>query len=135
MLGTRAQSRLLGTAACALALAAATPAAAQQPAPAPAPAPTQATPTPVPGEIIVTARRREESILKVPVVVTAISEQKLQNLQTTQMTDLPKLVPGLILGNNILSIGTQVAIRGVGTSASDAGVDSSVSLNVDGLAM
>src|SRR5689334_10051395 len=37
------------------------------------------------GEIIVTARKRQESILKVPVVVTAVSEQTLERLQVTQL--------------------------------------------------
>jgi iron complex outermembrane receptor protein len=84
-------------------------------------------------EILVTARKRQESILKVPVVVTALDSGRLERLQATEITDLPKLVPGLNLGQTILSIGTLVSIRGVGTSSLDAGVDQSVSLNLDGL--
>ena len=57
------------------------------------------------------------------------------NLQVTQITDLPRLVPGLVLGGNLLSIGPQITIRGVGTSSSDPGVDQSVSLNIDGLSL
>ena len=87
------------------------------------------------GDIIVTARKREESILTVPVVLTAVSQEKLDRLQTTEIADLPKLVPGLVLGQQMLSIGTLVSIRGVGTSASDPGVDQSVSLNIDGLSL
>lgn len=86
-------------------------------------------------EIIVTARKRQESILTVPVVVTAISDEKLNRLQVTDIADLPKLVPGLVLGQQLLSIGTLITIRGVGTSASDPGVDQSVSLNIDGLSL
>ena len=86
-------------------------------------------------EIIVTARKRQESILQVPVVVTALAGEQLTNMQLTQVTDLPRLVPGLVLGGNILSIGPQVTIRGVGTSSSDPGVDQSVSLNIDGLSL
>lgn len=92
-------------------------------------------PTAEPSEIIVTARKRQESILQVPVVVTALAGEQLTNIQLTQLTDLPRLVPGLVLGGNILSIGPQVAIRGVGTSSSDPGVDQSVSLNIDGLSL
>jgi outer membrane receptor protein involved in Fe transport len=51
------------------------------------------------------------------------------------VTELPKLVPGLVIGGNILSIGPQVTIRGVGTSSFDPGVDQSVSLNIDGLSL
>ncbi|MBV1691893.1 TonB-dependent receptor [Novosphingobium sp. G106] len=87
------------------------------------------------GDIIVTARKRQESILKVPVVVTAVSDQKLDSVQATQIMDLPKLVPGLVLGTNLLSIGPQVSLRGIGTSSYDPGVDQSVSLNIDGLSL
>lgn len=87
------------------------------------------------GDIIVTARKRQESILKVPVVVTAISQESLEGFQVTQVTDLPRLVPGLVLGGNLLSIGPQVTIRGVGTSSYDPGVDQSISLNIDGLSL
>lgn len=87
------------------------------------------------GEILVTARKRQESILQVPVVVTALSGERIDNAQITNVTDLPRLVPGLVLGGNILAIGPQVTIRGVGTSSSDPGVDQSVSLNLDGLAL
>lgn len=87
------------------------------------------------GDIIVTARKRQESILKVPVVVTAVSEEQLTTSQVTTVTDLPRLVPGLVIAGNLLSIGPQVTIRGVGTSSFDPGVDQSVSLNIDGLSL
>lgn len=87
------------------------------------------------GEILVTARKRQESLLKVPVVVAAVTGERLESFQVTQVTDLPRLVPGLILGGNLLSIGPQVTIRGVGTSSADPGVDQSVSLNIDGLSL
>jgi iron complex outermembrane receptor protein len=86
-------------------------------------------------EVVVTARKRDESILKVPVVEIAIPQAKLEQLQITDFSDLPKLVPGLNLGGNILTIGTMVSIRGVGTVSYDQGVDSSVSLNIDGLSL
>jgi len=87
------------------------------------------------GDILVSARKREESVLKVPVVLTAIGEERLDRLAVTDMADLPKLVPGLTVGHALLSIGTVVAVRGVGTSSTDPGVDQSVSLNIDGLSL
>lgn len=86
-------------------------------------------------EVIVTARKRQESLLNVPVVETVVQQERLERFQVTDMSDLPKLVPGLSLGHALLSIGTQVSVRGVGTSSSDPGVDQSVSLNVDGLSL
>jgi iron complex outermembrane recepter protein len=86
-------------------------------------------------EVIVSARKRQESILNVPVIEQAISQDKLERLQVTELTDLPNLVPGLNLGHSLLSIGTLVSIRGVGTASQDPGVDQSVSLNIDGLSL
>jgi iron complex outermembrane recepter protein len=86
-------------------------------------------------EITVTARKRQESILNVPVIEQAIPQARLERLQVTEMADLPKIVPGLNLGHSLLSIGTLVSIRGVGTASQDPGVDQSVSLNLDGLSL
>jgi iron complex outermembrane receptor protein len=86
-----------------------------------------------PSEIIVTARKREESILQVPVVTTVLSQEQLGRFQTRDLKDLATKIPGLQLGEQPATIGTQVALRGVGTSAIDAGIDQSVSLNIDGL--
>jgi iron complex outermembrane recepter protein len=86
-------------------------------------------------EVIVTARKRQESILNVPVIEQAISEAQLDRLQVTELTDLPKLIPGLNFGHSLLSIGTLVSIRGIGTASQDPGVDQSVSLNLDGLSL
>jgi iron complex outermembrane recepter protein len=84
-------------------------------------------------EITVTARKRQESILNVPVIETAIPQTKLEAMQTVDITDLATIVPGLQFGRNLLSIGTQVSLRGIGSSSYDQGVDSSVALNIDGM--
>ena len=85
------------------------------------------------GDIIVTARKRQESILNVPVVEIALPASTLERMQVQDLQGITKLVPGLSLGSSVLSVGTQVSIRGVGNSTIDAGVDQSVSLNLDGL--
>jgi iron complex outermembrane receptor protein len=84
-------------------------------------------------DIIVTARKRAESIMNVPVVATALSQQEIDALQTDDLRALSSQVPGLTLGGSLLSVGVQASIRGVGTSSLDPGVDSSVALNIDGL--
>jgi iron complex outermembrane receptor protein len=85
------------------------------------------------GEVIVTARKRQESILNVPVVESAIPQEQLQRYQTQDLKDIATLVPGIALGDSILSIGTQISIRGVGTTTFNPGIDQSVALNIDGL--
>jgi iron complex outermembrane receptor protein len=84
-------------------------------------------------EIVVTARKRQESVLKVPVVETVLTTETLQRANVTDLSGITQQVPGLKIGNNVLTVGPQIALRGVGTSSLDAGVDQSVSLNIDGL--
>lgn len=85
------------------------------------------------GEIIVTARKREESLRDVPIDEQVIPAARLEALQVINLTDLPQLAPGLNFGKSLLSIGTLVSIRGIGTASQDPGVDQSVSLNIDGM--
>ncbi len=85
------------------------------------------------GDIIVTARKRQESILKVPVVETVLTAESLAANNVVDIRGITQQVAGLQIGGNVLTVGTQIALRGVGTSSLDAGVDQSVSLNIDGL--
>ncbi|KHK92599.1 TonB-dependent receptor [Novosphingobium malaysiense] len=85
------------------------------------------------GEIIVTARKRQESILKVPVVANVVTAQQLADNQVVDLQDITRLTPGFILGQSVLENGAQVSIRGVGTTSLDPGIDQSVSLNIDGM--
>lgn len=50
-------------------------------------------------EIIVTAQRREERAQDVPVVITAISSQKLEQLDINEPQDLYGMAPSLVVGN------------------------------------
>ncbi len=84
-------------------------------------------------EVIVTARKREESIMKVPVVTTTLGADQLDHYALDDLTRIADQVPGLVLGSSALSFGDQVSLRGVGTSVLQAAIDQSVSLNVDGL--
>ncbi|HEX8415473.1 MAG TPA: TonB-dependent receptor [Sphingomicrobium sp.] len=47
------------------------------------------------GEIIVTARRREESIVDVPLAITVVTSQQLEKLDITSTTELANYTPGL----------------------------------------
>jgi iron complex outermembrane receptor protein len=85
------------------------------------------------GEIVVTARKRQESILNVPVVEVALPQEQLERLQFQDLRNLNARVPGLQIGESNLSVGTQVSLRGIGTNTLNAGVDQSVALNLDGL--
>jgi len=65
------------------------------------------------GDIVVTARRREERLQDVPLAVTALGGDALTEANIVNVGDLPQKVPGLTIqpsafGSNVL----QVAIRG-----------------------
>ena len=46
-------------------------------------------------EVIVTAEKREENLLDVPVTMTAFSNQMIEELGMTNHDDLEQMVPGL----------------------------------------
>ncbi len=82
-------------------------------------------------EIVVTARKREETLLDVPVAITAISGDTLQARGINSVREAALLSPGL----NINSDGTGrafVAIRGVGVTLVSS-VQPGVGLFIDGI--
>ncbi len=85
-----------------------------------------------PDDIIVTARKRQESILKVPVVANVLAAETLQSAAIVDLRGVATKVPGLFVSEGVNTIGTLISLRGIGTSALDSGVDQSVSLNIDG---
>ena len=84
-------------------------------------------------EIVVTVQRREQSIMDVPVAVSAISGDQIQAAGIKDMFDLQQNVVGLIVGQSQTSTSTNFAIRGVGSTANNFGVESSVGMYVDGV--
>lgn len=83
------------------------------------------------GDIVVTARRREETLQDVPVAITAVSGDTIEQRGLTSVRDIAQSVPGL----NINSDGAGrafVAIRGVGVTLVQS-VQPGVGLFVDGI--
>ncbi len=87
------------------------------------------------GQIVVTARRREESLQQTPVAVSAFSAETLANRQITQTQDLERITPSLqfkpagqLSGNSAASV---VFIRGIGQLDPTAAVDPGVGIYVD----
>lgn len=46
-------------------------------------------------EIVVTAQKRSQSLLDVPITITAVTGQGLQERDFSNITDLPDLIPGV----------------------------------------
>ncbi len=79
-------------------------------------------------EIVVTAQRREESVMQVSDSVQAFSGNSLQQAGITQLTDLQYITPGYLPTEG--SGYTQIFIRGVGNSVY-VGADPSVATYID----
>jgi iron complex outermembrane receptor protein len=86
-------------------------AATAQSAPPPAAAPAAENATL--GEIVVTARRRAESLQEVPQTVNAVTSDTLQKLNITQFTDVQTVVPGVNLTNAPNGYQSSASMRGV----------------------
>jgi iron complex outermembrane receptor protein len=65
------------------------------------------------GEIVVTARRRSESLQEVPQTVNAVTTDTLQRLNITQFQDVQNVVPGLQLQNRSDGYSQAASMRGV----------------------
>lgn len=67
-------------------------------------------------EIVVTATRRSETLSKVPISISAFSQQELQARGAREFSDVVRLTPGLSLQKSPIG-GNQVSIRGIASSA------------------
>jgi len=84
-------------------------------------------------EIIVVATRREESVQDIAVAVTAITGTTLEKSGVEDVFQLQEQAPGLVVSRSQQSTVTTFAIRGIGTSSQNFGLESSVGLYVDGV--
>ncbi len=81
------------------------------------------------GEILVTAQRRSEKQVDVPITITAIGAQQLETANVQNLPDIAKLTPGLRFDN--AGGFFQPTIRGVGTPVVTSGGGSNVGIYVD----
>lgn len=86
-----------------------------------------------PGEIVVTAQKREERLQDVPLAVTAVSAETLSLRQINDTNSLVLAVPSLSFQQGANPSNTSFRIRGVGTALFGQGVEPSVSVVVDGV--
>jgi iron complex outermembrane receptor protein len=87
-------------------------------------------------EVIVTARKRDETSLSVPVTITAVGAKELERRAIAGLDALAKTVPGLTLQEQGGTIqGGTVSMRGITGPNSNALGDQAVSFNMDGVAI
>ncbi len=85
------------------------------------------------GEIVVTAQKRAERLIEVPLAVTAVTGEALARQQINDSQSLSRAVPSLSYQQGGAPNNSSFRIRGVGTSLFGQGVEPSVSVVVDGV--
>ncbi|WP_380871421.1 TonB-dependent receptor [Sphingomonas sp. DBB INV C78] len=84
-------------------------------------------------DIVVTAQRREENLQNVPVAVTALGSEALDNARVVNVQNLSGYAPSLqITTQGIASIPT-VQVRGITSGTSNNAVDPKVGIYLDGV--
>ena len=84
-------------------------------------------------EILVTATKREQTLQEVPVAVSVVSADVLNDAQVLDIKDLQFLVPSLRVSQLQTSANATFLIRGFGNGANNAGVEPSVGVFIDGV--
>jgi len=82
-------------------------------------------------EVIVTAERRDRDIQDIPISMTAMSAEQLENKAVTRLDDLAYASPGLTITDAGLT--QSINIRGIGLASGDPDVTNGVGTYIDGL--
>lgn len=83
--------------------------------------------------IIVTATRRAQDVQDIPLAVTAISPQQLDNQGVVNIQQVTALAPSFSSSQAQLASGSVVLrVRGVGTTSNNIGFESAVGIFIDG---
>jgi iron complex outermembrane receptor protein len=84
-------------------------------------------------EVVVTARKRAESSIAAPVVVTVLSAADLARFATQCVEDIAQQTPALVVGEGQTMVGGSLSLRGVSTGTANSSSDQAVSVNLDGV--
>lgn len=83
-------------------------------------------------EVVVTARRRAEDLQSVPLAVTAVTAETIQNQDITNIEDLGSFVPNMKISQDRATSSTiNIYIRGVGQSDPLWGFEPGVGVYID----
>ncbi|HKR25072.1 MAG TPA: TonB-dependent receptor [Allosphingosinicella sp.] len=84
-------------------------------------------------EIVVTAQGRRQPLQDVPLAVTAVGGQSMQNSGATDIRALNQLAPSLLVSSTGTEANGSARVRGIGTVGDNPGLESSVAVFVDGV--
>lgn len=84
-------------------------------------------------EVVVTARKREETLQDAPLTVSAISQEKIEKFDITSLEKIAALSPQFFVGRSSNGSGAQMTLRGIGSSSTSIGIEQSVAVILDGV--
>lgn len=83
--------------------------------------------------IIVTATKREQTLQEVPVAVSVVQAETLEQAQIVDAIDLQSIVPSLRVSQLERTSNATFIIRGQGNGANNPGIEPSVAVYIDGV--
>ncbi|WP_341711441.1 TonB-dependent receptor [Erythrobacter sp.] len=85
--------------------------------------------------IIVTANKVAENVQDVPIAITALTSERLEQAGTTSLEGLTQIVPSVTFRKGTTSANSAIVMRGVGTITFSVAAEPSVSTVVDGIVL
>ncbi len=84
-------------------------------------------------EIVVTAQGRSQALSDVPVAISAVNAETLQNSGANDIRQLNQVAPSLLVSSTGSEANGSARIRGIGTVGDNPGLESSVPVFIDGV--
>lgn len=85
------------------------------------------------GDIVVMAQGRSQALADVPVAISAVNAETLQNSGANDIRQLNQVAPSLIVSSTGSEANGSARIRGIGTVGDNPGLESSVPVFIDGV--
>jgi len=82
-------------------------------------------------EVIITARKRVETVQDTPVSIRAISQETIARFDVTSLEKVAAMSPEFSVGRSSNGSGAQLTMRGIGSSSTSLGIEQSVAVIVD----
>ncbi len=84
-------------------------------------------------ELVVTATKRAQTLQSTPIAVSVVTRDEIAKAEIKDVFDLQATVPSLQVSQSSSTIGAGFAIRGFGGISSNAGIEPSVGVFIDGI--
>jgi iron complex outermembrane recepter protein len=84
-------------------------------------------------EVMVTARKRTESLQDAPLTVSAMSQDRIEKFDVSSLERIAALSPQFFVGRSSNGSGAQMTLRGIGSSSTSIGIEQSVAVILDGV--